>query len=51
MIIPANAMPHALALLAMLPDKTEEQRRFIGTLRRTIGLPTNNEKRKQKRPR
>lgn len=51
MIIPTDARPLALALLEMIPDKTEEQRRFIGTLRRAIGLTTNNEKRKQKRPR
>lgn len=50
MIIPPDAKHVAILLLSMIPDKTEEQRRFIGTLRRAMGLTTNNEKRKQQRP-
>ena len=45
-LIPHHIMPTALQLLAELnkiENPTEEQRRFIGTLRKAAGLKSNNQ--------
>jgi len=52
MIIPQHAMPHAVALLIALqsiPNPTEEQRRFIGSLKKAQGLISNNERNRKPR--
>lgn len=44
-LIPANAMPLAMALLYemnKIENPTEEQRRFIGTLRAAQGIVSKN---------
>lgn len=41
------ALPHARALLAemlLIETPSEDQRRFIGTLRKHLGLQSNNQK-------
>lgn len=48
-IIPESANHHAqhlLAALLLIKEPTEEQRRFIGSLRKAMGMQSNNERRK-----
>lgn len=45
-LIPHTSMPTALTLLAELnkiENPTEDQRRFIGALRKAAGLKSNNQ--------
>lgn len=53
MIIPNNptVQMHATLLLKHMqdiPTPSEEQRRFIGTLRKAMGMQSNNERHKSK---
>ncbi|QYW02536.1 hypothetical protein CPT_Silvanus_062 [Stenotrophomonas phage Silvanus] len=46
MLIPDHALPLALSLLAemnAIRNPTEDQRRFIGTLRKATGMKSNNQ--------
>lgn len=52
-IIPDTALArvaaqHLLREMERIAEPTEEQRRFIGSLKKAAGIATNNEKRKGK---
>lgn len=52
MLIPDHALPLALSLLAEMnavANPTEDQRRFIGTLRKAAGIASNNAIHKSKK--